>query len=111
MMMESKVIAGDYEGCGIRKANFGLGLLLESKSGATIMKITKYKIQSIEDMGNESRHSLGQALFGSVLFGPAGLLLGGNNRRHYIAIFWKDGKKSLADLNDIEYRELIKVTF
>lgn len=119
MMMVSEIVAGDYKGCGIRyfKGAFlsGPSFNLTTKPGMggkdMDVKVSKYTIESIEEMGSESKNSAGQAAFGAVLFGPAGLLLGGNNRRHMVAIFWKDGKKSLADLNDQEYNELRKVMF
>ena len=118
MMMASKIVAGDYNGCGViyYKGIFGgekFNLITKPDAFGKDMdvKISKYTIASIEDMGSESKNSVGQAVFGAVLFGPAGLLLGGNNRRHLVAIFWRDGKKSLADLNDNVYRELKRVMF
>lgn len=119
MMMVSEIIAGDYKGCGIyyNKGLFGSGskFCLTTKPGVggkdMSVTVSKYTISSIEDMGSESKNSPGQAAFGALLFGPAGLLLGGNNQRHLVAIFWKDGKKSLADLNDVEYREIKKAMF
>lgn len=119
MMQISSIVAGDYIGCGITNGQTlfhgPTGLELKTKPDITGKEmgitISKYTVESFEDMGSESKNSLGASLFGSVLFGPAGLLLGGNNNRHIVAIYWKDGKKSLAELNDIDYRELKKAMF
>ena len=119
MMMISSIVAGDYIGCGITNGQSlfhgPTGLELTTKAdmfGKNIgVRLSKYTIASIEDLGSESKNSLAASIFGSVLFGPAGLLLGGNNNRHIVALYWKDGKKSLADLNDIDYRELKKAMF
>lgn len=119
MMMISSIVAGDYIGCGISNGQSlfhgPTGLELTTKPAVTGkemgIEISKYTVNSIEDVGSESKNSVAASLFGSVLFGPAGLLLGSNNNRHIVAIYWKDGKKSLADLNDIDYRELKKAMF
>ena len=92
-----------------------MGTLFHGPTGLKIkntnVRLSKYTIASIEDLGSEAKNSVAASVFGAALFGPAGLLLGGNNNRHIVAIYWKDGKKSLADLNDIDYRELRKAMF
>ena len=119
MMMCSKIVAGDYEGCGIsyNKGYFGSIPTFEITSkpdafGKPIgVKVSKATIESVQVGGSESDFRAGQAVFGAALFGPIGVLMGGNNRRHSVIINWKDGRKSLCDLNDQEFNALQKEMF
>lgn len=119
MMTISKIIAGDYAGCGIRYHKGGwlsepIFELIDKPEvfGKSIdVQVGKDTIESIEVGGSDSKYNVGQGVVGALFFGPLGLLAGGNDRRHSVTINWKDGKKSLAELNDIDYEELVKRLF
>lgn len=114
-MAKNKVIAGDYEGKLI--AN-GISHLLLMTGFFKKIKLTKETVESYEVMDEESRSSatsaVGRGLIGSLLLGPIGAAaaLSAKKKGTYIvAVQFKDGKKSLLEIDEKLYKVLMKSLF
>jgi len=113
--MVSSVIAGEYKGAGV---SGGLGGVLICK-GFSRIKLNKSNVESNELITDEHRKSaasgIGRGLVGGVLLGPVGMLGGAisakNKGKYQIAIQFKDGKKSLLEVDDAIYKQLIRDLF
>lgn len=115
---KNKVIAGDYEGKGVGAGGsispsfIMLGML---KS----INIDKENVNSYELITDEHRKSaksgVARGLVGGALLGPVGMLAGGLSAKskgiYQVAIEFKDGKKSLLEVDDKIYKSIIKHCF
>lgn len=113
---KNKVIAGDYEGkqvlCSFGSISISIGII---KS----LDVNKKTVESYELITDEHRKSaasgVARGLVGGALLGPVGLLAGGisakNKGIYQIAIQFKDGKRSLLEVDDKIYKALIKSVF
>jgi hypothetical protein len=114
--MANRVIAGDYKGKGITCA---AGDVFINTSISKPVKLDKFTVQSYEVITEEHRKSaasgVARGLVGGALLGPVGMLAGGlsakNKGKYQIAIQFKDGKKSLLEVNEKIYKLLIKKLF
>lgn len=113
---KNRVIAGDYEGKGVAATGQGVYVILG------LMKtfyINKDSVESYELITDEHRKSavsgVARGLVGGTLLGPVGMLAGGlsakNKGIYQIAIQFKDGKKSLIEVDDKIYKIIIKSCF
>ena len=109
---KNKVISGAYIHFGI---NSFLGdiSLTNSSSAIAINKNTVKNIEIIDSSKQrDTGSSIARGLVGGILLGPAGIvggaLLGKSNGIHLISIEFKDGKKSLIEVDDKIYREILK---
>ena len=114
-MAKNKVIAGDYEGNPI--AN-GINHLLIMTGLFKKVKLTKETVESYEVMDEESRTSatsaVGRGILGSLLLGPIGAAAALSAKKkgtYVVAIQFKDGKKSLLEIDDKLYKVLVKSLF
>ena len=114
-MARNIVIAGDYEGKRLFNGFNHVGLMLGLIKS---IKLTKEEIESYEVMDEESRTSatsaVGRGLVGSFLLGPIGAVAALSAKKkgtHVIAIQFKDGKKSLIEIDNKLYKILIKSLF
>lgn len=115
MAAKNKVIAGDYQGKLITQA-FGIVTLSTSiTKGFPLDKTTIEEYEVIDESSRKSATSaVGRAFVGGVILGPVGWLAGLSAKSkgiHTIAIQFKDGKKSLIEINDKIYSALIKKLF
>lgn len=113
---KNKVIAGDYlncvVGCSFGQVYFVVGF-------AKNYYLNKENVESYELITDEHRKSassgVARGLVGGALLGPVGLLAGGLSAKskgiYQIAILFKDGKRSLIEVDDKIYKALIKVLF
>lgn len=114
---KNKVLAGDYEG----KQVGGSGL-----AGAFIMigmfktlNLDNKNVESYEVITDEHRKSaksgVARGLVGGALLGPVGMLAGGLSAKtkgiYQVAIQFKDGKRSLLEVDDKLYKAIIKACF
>lgn len=121
MSAKNAVIAGDYEGKGIiilRGFPEKVAIILKAfgKDGKIILD--KTAIENYEVVTEESSKSASSAIargaMGGFLLGPIGLLAGisaKNKNSHTVAIQFKDGKKSLIEVDGKIYKALIKELF
>ena len=113
MGAQNRVIAGDYIGNGIAVLG-GIPNILCRGSSGNIM-LDKFGIEAYEMITEETRKSASSGILrgavGAALLGPVGLLAGvsAKNKGVYtIAIVFKDGKKSLIEIDEKIYKAFIK---
>ncbi len=109
MGASNTVIAGDYKDCSIREMLDRVEIVsYEGWSSDVKTKIDKENVESYEEISEERKRSAGniaaRGLVGAALLGPVGLAAGVLSSRkkgtHQIAIQFKDGKKSLIEVDD-----------
>lgn len=116
MGAKNKVIAGDYLGKGLI---LGMGKPSLVVGFGKNYYLTKDVVESYELITDEHRKSaasgVARGLVGGALLGPVGLLAGGmsakNKGVYQVAIQFKDGKKSLLEVDDKMYKALVRTLF
>ena len=116
MGAKNKVIAGDYLGKGLI---LGMGKPSLVVGFGKNYYLTKEVVESYEVITDEHKKSaasgVARGLVGGALLGPVGLLAGGlsakNKGIYQIALQFKDGKKSLIEVDDKIYKALIRTLF
>lgn len=116
MGAKNKVIAGDYLGKGLI---LGMGKPSLVVGFGKNYYLTKEVVESYEVITDEHKKSaasgVARGLVGGALLGPVGLLAGGlsakNKGVYQIALQFKDGKKSLIEVDDKIYKALIRTLF
>jgi hypothetical protein len=111
---KNKVIAGDYEG---QNVSLVLGNL--SIGERDFIPVNRDTVEAYELLGDEKRKSaasgVARGLVGGALLGPIGLLAGGMSAKskgvYQVAVVFKDGKRSLLELDDKRYKALMKACF
>lgn len=117
MGAKNRVISGDYIGKqvlggGVAQAGISLGFLKQLYLNKTTVK--NYEV--IADEHNKSAVSGAiKGMVGGTLLGGAGLLAGSLSAKekgiYTIAIQFKDGKKSLIEVNEKIYKAIIQACF
>ncbi|MGE7837991.1 hypothetical protein [Viridibacillus arvi] len=115
MGAKNKVIAGDYQGKNILHT---FGIVSIATSLTKTIDLNKDLVEEYEVIDESSRKSatsaVGRAFVGGVILGPVGWLAGLSAKSkgvHVVAIQFKDGKKSLIEINDKIYSSLVKKLF
>lgn len=116
MGAKNKVIAGDYEG---KLVSCSLGIASISTSFTKFINLDNSTVESHELVTDEHRKSaksgIGRGIVGGALLGPVGMLGGALSAKskgiYTVAIQFKDGKKSLLEVNDKIYKAIIKKCF
>lgn len=110
----NKVIEGDYKNNPI----FAMFNELEIVIGFKTIKLNKDTIEEYEVIDQEKNKSAGSTILkagiGSLFLGPIGLLasVAGKQKGIYlIAVSFKDGKKSLLEVDEKAYKSLISKMF
>lgn len=128
---KNRVIAGAFDGKPVRYKSFvdyhvlitdipsystdAYGLNSYSNSG---LELTKNNVIMYESITEEKMKSGSSAIirgaFGAAVLGPVGILAGltaKNKGIHTVAIEWKNGKKSLIEVDEKIYKKLIADLF
>ena len=116
MGAKNRVIAGDYAGNMVGQA---LGQPYISTGFTKSINLNTTTIESYELITDEHRKSaksgIARGLVGGALLGPVGMLAGGMSAKskgiYQIALQFKDGKKSLIEVDDKIYKAIIKSCF
>lgn len=113
--MANTVIAGDYQGYIVIK---GSKCCVLGKGFSKQVKLTKDNVESYEliteDIRKSAASGISRGIVGGALLGPVGLLAGlsaKNKGTYQVVIQFKDGKKSLLEVNDKIYKQIIKDLF
>lgn len=117
-MAKNQVIAGDYLGKGLMEV-WGDAQIIMSFRGKDNIHINKSTVESVEVVSEESRKSaasgVARGLVGGALLGPVGMLAGGLSAKNKgtitLAVEFKDGKKSLMEIDDKIYKAILKCMF
>lgn len=111
----NSVIAGDYTGKDIVSCFGSIYITIDYNDSVTICKSTVESYSIVDENQQKSATSaVGRAMVGGALLGGVGLFAGlsaKNKRTFTVEILFKDGKKSLALLNDKTYAALLKALF
>lgn len=113
---KNKVIAGDYNGNMVGQS---LGNPYISTGLIKSIGLNNSTIESYEIITDEHRKSaksgIARGLVGGTLLGPVGMLAGGVSAKskgiYQIALQFKDGKRSLVEIDDKIYKAIIKACF
>ncbi|MEH7389669.1 hypothetical protein [Bacillus sp. JJ1474] len=115
-MAKNKVIAGDHQGKKIM-TTFGI---VQIPGGFTSkgIEINQDTVEEYEIIDEKSRKSaasaVGRAFVGGVILGPVGWLAGLSAKSkgtHTLAIQFKNGERSLIEVDDKIYSSLMKKLF
>lgn len=113
----NSIIAGDYIGANITLFREKVHIVPDANVD-NITELNKNTVESYNVVDENQRKSatsaVGRALVGGVLLGGVGLFAGlsaKNKNTYIIEILFKDGKKSLALLNNKTYAALMKALF
>lgn len=114
---KNEVIKGDYVSWGVFKG-YKEPYLHLTFGGQTDIVLNKATIESYEVITEEQRKSGTSAVLragaGAVLLGGVGLLAGlsaKNKGIYVVAIQFKDGKKSLIEIDEKIYKQLVEAMF
>ena len=118
MGAKNMVIAGDYAGRAVGGGGMTVMIQLSLKVGDVIW-INKNNVDSYEvintEQGRSAASGFGRGLIGGALFGNAGMVAGVMSAKskgiYQIAIQFKNGKKSLIEVDDKFYKALVKACF
>ena len=112
---KNRVIAGDYEGFSV-SASVGVAKLGGLFAGPTL---DRYSVESYELVTDQHTKSFSSGMVrgavGGALLGPVGMLAGGlsakNKGIYQVAIYFRDGKRSLLEVDDKVYKAIVKSCF
>lgn len=115
-MAKNIVIAGEYQGKGV---GVSLGRPFLTTKITKPLYLDKETVESYEVITEESRKSaasgIARGIVGGALLGPVGMLAGGLSAKNKgtitIAIQFKDGKKSLLEVDDKIYKAIVQCMF
>ena len=116
MKGSGKVIAGEFTGklVSSRENKYFPSILLSLTRAFALNTDT---VESYEVLNEEQKQSgsIGRGIVGGTLFGTAGAVVGamsGKSRQLYqVAVYYRDGGKSLIEMDDITYKLLVKACF
>jgi hypothetical protein len=114
--MANKVIAGDYAE---NPVMFAAGKIFIAYKLFKNLYLDKSNVESYEVITDDIRKSaasgIARGAVGGILLGPVGMLGGAlsakNKGTYQIALQFKDGKRSLIEVDGKIYKELIKLLF
>lgn len=110
------VIAGDYKGKAVVRAT---GKCCIATGFFKTLVLTKDIVETYEVVTDEHRKSaasgISKGLIGGALLGPVGMIGGAMSAKskgtYQVVIQFKDGKKSLIQINDKIYKILVRSLF
>lgn len=106
MNAKNKVIAGDYQGNQVKTSSNTLCVSVYELSKRTV---ESYELIT-EDKVKSGTSAILRGMAGVALLGGVGIIAGlsAKNKGIYtIAIQWKDGKKSLIEIDDKLYKKFV----
>lgn len=115
-MAKNRVIAGDFIGYTIVSVSNAVSM--SKPFSFTPLLLNKDSVESYELVTEETRKSASSGIvrgaIGGFILGPVGFLAGlsaKNKGTYNVIINFKDGKKSLLEIDDKAYKNLVKVMF
>lgn len=111
----NKVILGDYEGKLV--GSFGNSAYIIIKLGQNL-DLNRQSVANLVPLDDDSQISIPSAatrgLIGELLLGPIGLVAAATAKRHgihIVGIEFKDGKRSVLEIDDKIYKALVTSCF
>ena len=115
MGAKNEVIAGDYKGCRVK---YEMGDVEINVSLFKDLDINKKTVSSIELQDEEHKKStasaVGRAAVGALPVGPVGVVAGFTAKskdKYTVAVYFKNGKKSLLEVDAKLYKKIMENTF
>lgn len=113
---KNAVIVGDYIGKQVLGTLGQVQIVTGFGKGELINRFTVDSYELITDEHRKSAASgVARGIVGGALLGPVGMLAGGlsakNKGIYQVAIQFKDGKRSLIEIDDKVYKSLVKSCF
>jgi len=107
------VVSGDFLNYSVESI---WGEISLTSFGSKSISINKQSIESIEILDSTKQRDTGstiaRGIVGGILLGPAGMIggaiLGKSAGIHLLSIIFKNGKRSLLEIDDKIYKEIIK---
>ena len=117
-MAKNAVVAGDFAGRGISVLG-GIPQILISHNWADNVFLDRTAVDTYEVITEDIRKSaasgVARGIIGGALLGPVGMLAGGLSAKNKgtitVAVQFKDGKKSLIEMDDKIYKAFITEMF
>lgn len=113
MAAKNKVIAGEYAGKTIQQV-WGSAWINTGIFDSAV-HLDKTAVDKVEIVNNQRTNDAGLAVAGGLLFGLGGLiagsLLASDVGVHELLIYFKNGKKSLVEVDDKIYKILMQINF
>ena len=120
---KNQVIAGNYIGSHVCFGGLGFStsqiLVLRNEKGGEkhidSRTVDSYDLITANNY-EEKKFSFAKGLMGTLVLGPVGAVagIGGSKQKsdiYTVAIFWKNEKKSLIEIDEPKYKLLIKTLF
>lgn len=111
----NKVIAGDYKG---KLVGGSFGEAFVSLAMTKLLYLNKDTVSSLTPLDDDSQISVASAamrgLVGELVLGPIGLIAAATAKRngiHIVGIEFKDGKRSVVEVDDKRYRNMVQACF
>lgn len=116
MGAKNRVIAGDYEGCGIIKNPHGsISVVLGIFNNFPLDKSTVTECQDVDsETGISATSAITRGAIGSFLLGPVGLLAAASAKKkgvHLVGVYFYDGQQSLIEIDEKLYKILVRAMF
>ena len=115
MGAKNKVIDGDYKGKSVVPTALGITIVLGFFKKVMINEITVENYEVFDSEKTTSATSaMGRGALGSFFLGPIGLLAATSAKKkgvYMIAIQFKDGKRSLIEVNKKVYKQILLLNF
>jgi hypothetical protein len=116
MGAKNMVIAGDHLNKGVMKFGVTAQINIGLKESLVLNKTTidSYEVVT-EEHSKSAASGVTRGLVGGVLLGPVGMLAGGisakNKGIYTVALAFKDGKRSLVEVDEKVYKALVASMF
>ena len=110
------VIAGDYKDKGLMIFGGGPRIVLTARDEVYLNKETveSYQVMN-QNVSTSASSGIARSIIGGALFGNAGALGGAasakKNVMYTMVINFKDGKRSLIEVNEKMYRAIVEACF
>lgn len=111
----NKVVAGDYKG---KMVGGSFGEAFISLTMTKFLYLNKDTVRSLTPLDDDSQISVASAamrgLVGELVLGPIGLVAAVTAKRngiHIVGIEFKDGKRSVVEVDDKRYKNMMQACF
>lgn len=111
----NKVVAGDYKG---KLVGGSFGEAFISLTMTKFLFLNKDTVRSLTPLDDDSQISVASAamrgLVGELVLGPIGLVAAVTAKRngiHIVGIEFKDGKRSVVEVDDKRYKNMMQACF
>ena len=113
-MAKSKVVAGDYKDYSVVTFGNKLYFMMFTKR-VEIKSQDVFKYEIIDDIKKSFWGTLASGVACSAIFGTAGLIASTisstRKKRLLLSIEFNDGKRSLIEISDSEYKNIVKALY